>query len=55
MSKGIDRNSGTNVRFSEIGDVSQGNVAISTDQTDAVSEENGSNFADREVLIRRKF
>ena len=44
-------NSGENVRFAEIEDKSPRSAAISTDQTDAVSEENWSNFAVREVLI----
>ena len=49
--KGQGKNSGANAIFTDIEDESPRNVAISTDPADAVSEENGPNFAEWEVLI----
>ena len=48
------KNAGANVRFTEIEGNSARNTAISTDQAETVSGENGVNFAAREVLTPSK-
>ena len=41
------------MRFADIGYDIPRNTAISTDKMGAASDENGSNFTDREVLISK--
>ena len=49
--KGIGKNAGANVRFPGIGGDCPRSTAISTDQMETVSDENGVSSPEREVLI----